>query len=239
MSKIVGIIGGVGPYAGVDFHQKILESTPVAKDQDHLEIYHLCASAKIGDRSAYLQDRSLANPAEGLIYVAQKLLSIGAQILVIPCNTAHSQPILAPFLQSLAGQEVQFLHLVEETCAHLRSLQLEKVGLLSTLGTYDSGVYEDAFAKFGCGELLCPSQAKKQMISSAIYDSTRGIKSGADILWSKQLLTQVVRSLQRKGAQAIIMGCTEIPLALSQQDFDVPLLDPGLILARRIVQEAL
>ncbi len=239
MSKIVGIIGGVGPYAGVDFHHKILDSTPATTDQEHLEIYHLSASQRIGDRSAYLQDKSLPHPAEGLIYVAEKLLSIGAEILAIPCNTAHSVEILSPFLDFLQGKEVKFLNLVEETCLHLKSLKLGKVGLLSTLGTYGSGVYESYFAKTGCGELLYPSDEEKQIVSRAIYDPQKGVKSGAEISWARRQINEVARGLIKQGAQAIIMGCTEIPLAMRQQDFTQPLLDPGLILAKRIVKEAL
>ncbi len=239
MKKIVGIIGGVGPYAGVDFHRKLLDSTPANIDQEHLEIYHLSASERIGDRSAFLQDNSLPHPAQGFIYVAQKLLSIGAKILAIPCNTAHSEKILSPFLDFLQTKDAMFLNLVEESCLHIKSLKLGKVGLLSTLGTYGSGVYESYFAKTGCGELLYPSDNDKEIVNRAIYDPQKGVKSGAEISWARQKLNEVSQGLIRQGAQAIIMGCTEIPLAMRQQDFLVPLLDPGLILAKRIVKEVL
>ena len=236
MSKIVGIIGGVGPYAGLDFHKKILDCTPAKSDQEHLEIYHISASAKIEDRSKFLQGKSLANPAEGLIYAAEKLVAIGAEILVIPCNTAHSDPILSPFLEFIAKKNALFLNLLEETCRYIRSKGLQKVGLLATLGTYQSGVYQFYFRQIGCGELICPTESQKQIVSDAIYNPEKGIKSGAQTGWASSQLDLVVQSLQNQGAQAVIMGCTEIPLALGNSDF---LLDPGQILAKRVVQAAL
>ncbi len=238
MSKIVGIVGGVGPLAGVDFHRKIVEATKVSKDQEHLEIYHISASGKIGDRSAYLKDRSLPNPAYGIIYAMKKLLQIGAGILTIPCNTAHSTPILSIVLDYLQDKDVKFINLVEQTCLKINNLKLRKVGLLSTLGTYGSGVYAEYFSELDCGELICPDEEDMNLVSSAIYDSKRGIKSGGDFSWAKERLDRVARELIGKGAEAIIMGCTEIPLAMQQKDFDVKLLDPCMVLAQEVVKEA-
>ncbi len=237
MGKIIGIVGGVGPLAGVDFHRKIIEATKAGTDQEHLEIYHISASEKIGDRSAYLQDRNLPNPAYGIIYVMEKLLQIGAKILTIPCNTAHSAPILSPVLDFLQDKDVTFLNLVEQTCLEIKNLNLRKVGLLSTHGTYGSGVYADYFSQLDCGELLLPDDFGKNLVSSAIYDGEKGIKSGGDFSWAKDRLDSVAHDLIEKGAEAIIMGCTEIPLAMQQKDFDVSLLDPCVILAQKVVKE--
>lgn len=244
--KIIGIVGGVGPFAGLDINRKIFENTKAITDQDHLEVYLLSCSRYIADRTEYLHNQdSIENPAFAIFNVIRKLNQIGAGIVGIPCNTAHSPLIFNKILSLIAdaGLNVELVNMIEETKKTIKEnpKKPNSIGLLSTLGTYGSGIYQSAFASNTEIRLVLPCDEDKEKVHRAIYDKEFGIKAVSSPVTERavELLHGVIHTLQKKEKiQSVIMGCTEIPLALRQDDIDIPLIDPTEILARSLIYKA-
>lgn len=248
LKKVIGIAGGVGPYAGLEFNRKIFSATPAKTDQEHLEVILLSASATISDRTAYLLNpEKIENPGLGIFEVIKRLANIGAQLIAVPCNTAHSPKIwnvIKEKLQQSGLKGVQLIHMLEETFEHLKQHYpgIKRVGLLATKGTYYSKVYDQNAESSGF-ELIIPQAVMTERVHAAIYDCAYGIKAQSNPVTDKAKaeLKFVANELIESGAQAVIMGCTEIPLALDggEEELDVPLFDPMEITAKKLVALAL
>ncbi len=244
--RIIGIVGGVGPFAGLDINRKIFENTKAITDQDHLEVYLLSCSRYITDRTEYLHNQdSIENPANAIFNVICKLNQIGAEIVGIPCNTAHSSLIFNRILSLISNAElnVELVSMIEETKKIIEENpnKLKSIGLLSTLGTYGSGIYQSAFASNAEIKLVLPCDEDRAKVHRAIYDKEFGIKAFSFPVSERavELLHEVIHVLQKKErVQAIIMGCTEIPLALQQSNINIPLIDPTEILARALIRKS-
>lgn len=227
-SKVVGIIGGMGPEATVDLYIKMLKATPATKDQDHLHVI-IDSNCKIPDRTMAIVEKG-ESPLPELIKTMKNLENAGAELLVMPCNTAH---YYYPAMKK--ETEVEFLHIMEETAKFLagQNPKLQKVGLLATTGTYDSGLYNKACADRGI-ELLIPQTAEREEILAAI----REVKGGS-YEEPRAIMRKAALALIERGAEAIILGCTEIPLAFYPEDCPVLYADATDILAQAAVKKAL
>lgn len=256
--KTIGIVGGVGPYAGLDLAKKIFDHTEARHDQEHLDVLLVNRPRRINDRTAYLlavrdgqhtvdPAKDPANPARGILACIQQLVTAGAEVIGVPCNTAHAPLIFEVVTREVAKQypQVQLVHLVREAVAAVcaDTPQGGSIGLLATPGTYASGVYHTevaAAAPHGTHRLLEPDAEGKRRVCAAIYDPGYGIKAHATpvTLQAIEALTAEVWRLYTRGAKALIMGCTEIPLALDGRTFPIPLIDPASALARALIREA-
>ncbi len=245
MMKKIGIVGGVGPYAGLDLNQKIFDNTITqGQDQDHLEVYLLSRSSDIGDRTTFLKNRHLPNPAAGIFRTIEKLDRIGAEVVGMPCNTAHATPIFSEVSQHMqkANLSCRFLHMIEETYRYLTEWKriqpsLYQLGLLSTQGTYDVRIYPEFLEKDQTFSVLYPSSQGQQLAHEAVYTIKAHATPPRE---AQEKLQNTAEGLIQQGAQAILLGCTEIPLAFANQTeiHGVPLIDPTLILARSLIREA-
>lgn len=243
--KAIGIVGGVGPYAGLDLNQKIFASTPAKTEQDHFQVYLLSCSSLIGDRTEYLlHPESRENPGIAIFDVIEKLYAIGATVVGIPCNTSHCAPILDLVLERIRERRlpITLVNMIDETARFtMRTVPgIRRVGLLATRGTYSSGVYASAFAALGEVEVLIPQLEEQQLVHSSIYDPAYGIKNHPDPVERRavEILTEAGRGLVACGAEAVIMGCTEIPLAMRSVDLGVPRIDATLVLAQALIARA-
>lgn len=230
----VGIVGGIGPAATVDFMQKIIANTSATRDQDHLPLL-VEHNPAIPDRTANLVGDG-ADPTLALYAACQRLQARGAGLIAIPCNTAHAYvPRLVPSLT------IPIVHMLDETVAHIAAHHgtLRRVGLLATSGTLASRVYHHA-ARAAPFELIEPDAAHQALVMQAIY-GTYGVKAGYTSGQCRTDLVQALAHLVQRGASLVILGCTELPLLLAEGiDVDVDgtrivLLDPTAILARRCV----
>ncbi|MDL2228974.1 amino acid racemase [Treponema sp. OttesenSCG-928-L16] len=240
-TSLVGIIGGVGPHAGLDFMRKIFNNTIAVKDQDHISTVLISCPALIPDRTCFLLDEEKENPAEGMSECAGKLYAAGAGYVCVACNTAHSGRIFAPFCRSVE-ESFPGLRVVNmlETCAGYVKQYLPKVktiGYLATKGTYASGVYREYFSADQGFTLIEPEIQGQERIHEAIYSKEFGIKAHSDPVHPKarSILLYETFKLSDRGADAVILGCTELPLAVNPLDFSIPILDPGLLTARRLI----
>jgi aspartate racemase len=240
-NPLIGIIGGVGPYAGGDFFKDILDNTIAARDQEHVSVLLLSCPAIVPDRTDYLLGQGTENPASGLFECAKRLYGAGAKYVCVNCNTAHAERIFAPFAQ-MTGERFSDLVIVNmiETCAlHIKQNMpgVKKIGCLATKGTHISGVYHEYINADEGFILMEPDERGHERVHDAIYSKEFGIKAYSNPVSdeARRVMSQEIFKLTDSGAQAVILGCTEIPLAVNPDDFAVPLIDAGKLAARRLI----
>lgn len=217
--KTVGIIGGMGPLAAADLFEKIILHTRASCDQDHLRVL-IDSNTNIPDRSAAILSGG-ADPVPELTASARGLERQGAELLIMPCNTAHY------FYDAVqASVSIPVLHMIRLTARVLRERGVETAGLLATDGAVQTGIYPRCFEGTGI-RLLTPDGAGQRAVMDMIY---RGVKAGrAD--YDASAVRRTMEDLLRQGAQTLILGCTEIPLAVKLYGLDFPATDPTLELA--------
>ena len=224
--KFVGILGGMGPDATVTMFQNILRATPAQKDQEHLRILSY-SNPKIPDRNAAICKNG-EDPLPAMIASAKLLEQAGVDVIVMPCVTAHY------FYDGIqAAIDIPMLHIVKETLK-FASTTFQTLGLLSTIGTVQTGLFQRFSEELDMNILTPPENMIQEYVMKAIYSIKSGVLSGEPT----RLLQHAAKHLIQAGAQAIIGGCTEIPLALTNDDIEVPFLDPMKILAQAVVREA-
>ncbi|MFJ9590687.1 cysteate racemase [Streptomyces acidicola] len=228
-SEIIGILGGMGPAATADFYAKLVVATPGSSDQDHLRTV-IWSDPTIPDRTeALLGDGP--DPTPWLLAGSRVLREAGATVIAIPCNTAHA---FVPRIEDHVGLPI--VHMIGEVARHLATLspRVHTVGLLATTGTVRAGLYQEWLDRFGVRLVLPDAASQSDEVMTAIHT----VKSGTCDARTTALLAHAAQRLTERGAQAVIAGCTEIPLGLPADTVDVPLVDPALILAQALVRRA-
>lgn len=226
MKKTVGIIGGMGPMATADLFKKIIENTPAKKDQDHIRVL-IDSNTEIPDRTAALLSGG-ASPIPALTDSVHRLVTAGADCLIMPCNTAHG---FYDAVQEAAGS-VPVLHMIRLTGEELKRRGISKVGLLATSGTVQTGIYGRNLEGI---EILTPNSEEQEAVMDLIYGA---VKAGLTE-YDASKVQKTADRLLKEGAQAIILGCTELPLAKELYHLDFPSVDPTLCLAQGAVAFAL
>lgn len=247
--KIIIIGGGVGPMAGVELHKKIIENTKTSgKDQDHLQVWHLSRSYDVPDRTEFLSGKINTNPAEGMtrtFLLADEILKIEKRGAVgsVTCNTFHSPRIFNLFLDTLqkASNKIKILNMIEETGKYIKNNYsgLKKIGLMSTTGTRKTLVYQQILEPFGFDIVQIPEN-EQNTLHDVIYNLEWGIKAVSPVTKkARKRFLNYANELTKKNVGAIILGCTEIPLALPEKEINgVPLVDPVYVLARELIKNA-
>ncbi len=241
---ILGVIGGMGPYAGLDLVRKIFDQTQAGTDQEHLPVAVLSYSNRILDRSAYLFGEVDENPAHAIAAIAADLDRLGATVAGLPCNSAHASAIFDTVKTLLrdAGHPIRLLHMIEEAARYARETVrgIERIGALSTLALYKTNLYPQTLTEAGFTAIVPDEDVQRTLINPAIFDPTYGIKAHSNPVTetARQHVLQGIRHLRDKGAEAVILGCTELPLAVAAPFFeDVLLIDPTAALARALIRE--
>jgi len=242
MSKMIGVVGGMGTYAGIDLLKKIADSTEASKDQDHLPVAMLSYPGRILDRSEYLSGTVDENPGQGMADIVKKLIDTGACIIGIPCNTAHVKEILDPVLDVIP-EGCTLVNMLHEVASYIAGSyrDVERVGIMGTNGVYRSRVYDNYMNKSGLETIYPDEDVQYSLVHPAIYDRKYGIKAVSEPVSEKARidLMSVARMLINDGAQAIVLGCTEIPLAIRDREIELtPVVDANNVLARAMVREA-
>ncbi|MDX3517709.1 aspartate/glutamate racemase family protein [Streptomyces scabiei] len=229
-TEVIGILGGMGPAATADFYTKLVAETPGSSDQDHLRTV-IWSDPSIPDRTeALLGDGP--DPTPWLLDGSRVLREAGATVIAIPCNTAHA---FVPRIAAHAGLPI--VHMIGEVARHLttRTPRIGTVGLLATTGTVRAGLYQEWLDRFGIRLLLPDADGQQGEVMTAV----RAVKAGVRDTATTARLARAARGLTERGAQAVIAGCTEVPLGLPADAVDAPLVDPALVLARALVRRAL
>ncbi|NLW12039.1 MAG: amino acid racemase [Clostridiaceae bacterium] len=198
--KRLGVIGGLGPMASAHFYSIITQMTAAESDQEHLEI-EILSLPGIPDRTAFISGRSNNDPVPALITAALELQSHGAEIIAIPCVTAHC------FFDQIQDMvHTRILNMVDETAACLARHNVARAGLLATEGTLTCSIFEKALDNYKI-ESMKPEMNDQRIVMSTIYEK---IKAAREIDYIS--FESVTDNLKTQGADAIILGCTELSL---------------------------
>jgi aspartate racemase len=226
--KTVGVIGGMGPAATLDFFDRIVRRTRALRDQDHIRLI-IDSNTQVPDRNAASQGAG-PSPAPALVASACGLQQSGADFIVMACNAAHGWE---NEIRSAIG--VPFLSMVQVTLEVTASLEPrpKRVGILAADGALNAQIYQRALTRAGFTPLVLEAPDQHAFME-AVYRIKSG-DVGAAVRASFKLLGE---RLVVQGAQAIIAGCTEVPLALSQCDLLVPLVSSTDALVERVILEA-
>lgn len=217
--KTLGIVGGVGPLATMFIGEMIVRRTKAAKDQDHVNSI-ITNNTRIPDRTAFIMGDSEENPVPVMIADMEKLTSMGAEILIIPCNTAHT------FYQELQqGSPVPVIHMIRETMKRAADEGAAKVGILATTGTVTSEVYQEAAKDFGLEPVL-PSKEIQEKVMSIIYDNVKAGKAADRDKWR-----EIEHHMQARGCDRLVLGCTELSIVKKELELPEYHLDSLLVLA--------
>jgi aspartate racemase len=228
--KVIGVLGGMGPLATADFFQKLIQATPATFDQDHLKVL-IFSNPQIPDRTAAIRGEG-PSPLPALIASAEALVRAGADFLTMPCVTAHA------FFDGLQqAVRIPILHLIGETVAWLRREQpsVRRLGLLATTGTLQSHLFETECKPHGLIIVTPEPAIQTAQVMGAIY----AVKHGGALEAPRGLIRDAAAHLQRLGVEAVVAGCTEIPLLLRDGDLSISVIDPTMILAEAAVRRAL
>jgi aspartate racemase len=226
--RTIGILGGMGPLATADLYSKIIQVTPATTDQQHLPVI-IYADPSVPDRTAALLYGG-EDPTPALIFGAQKLVSAGADFIVIPCNTAHA------FIDRIRPAcSIPVVNMIEESAAEVRRLVDvgQKAGILGTSGTIAAGLYQSALERQGLGDLI-PDEAHQALVMQTIGHVKAGMIDDSAV----GPVAQAAHQLEQAGASALLAACTELPVVLKQSHVHVPLIDPTDVLARAAVRFA-
>ena len=223
-SKLLGILGGLGPMSTAYFYEMITEHTNACCDQDHIDIV-ISSGATTPDRTGYILGKNSENPAGRMIDDARKLISIGAEVIATPCNTAHY------FYREIQDNiTVPIINIIEETVRFCHGKGDEKIGIMATDGTVSTETYQKMAKQYGI-ECVTPSPENQARVMDIIYGS---VKQGKPV--NMDSFRKVSRELTKAGCDRIILGCTELSLIKRQYDLDSYYVDALEILAWRSIQ---
>ena len=227
--KTVGILGGMGPSATHAFYGHLIEQTDAGCDQTHLHVV-MDANPAIPDRTAFLINGG-DDPRPALITAAQALKTLGADFAVIPCNTASA------FVDDItAATGLPVISWIAITADVLREVGYTTVGLLATSGTIRTRLYQNALRARGI-ETLIPTPTDQEALMDVIYGPASVKTQGFPGKLAQDALLRVASNLADDGAEAVLLGCTELPLTVSVKSsaWPVPAVDPAVHVARTAV----
>ncbi len=243
MNKLIGIVGGMGSYAGIDLIKKVYDQTNASLDKDHLPVAMLSLPEIVPDRTEFILGKAQENPGTAIAKIITTLVNMGSDVVGIACNTAHAEPIFRCILENLKHiqQPFKLLNMIEEIALYISDSfpDVKKIGILSTSGVLYSGIYPQVMSNFNIEAIQVSDNIQRKFVSPAIYNTEFGIKAQSNPVSdkAKSHLFSAAAYLKNRGAQAIVLGCTEIPLAFSEKYIEkIPLIDSTGVLARALIR---
>jgi len=261
---IIALIGGAGPDAAIDLQMKLSRAMKkrlnISFDQEHYRVI-VDNNTDIPNRDEALLSKG-HSPLFTYIDSAKKLEEMGGDILIISCNTAHTY-----FNDIQKITSMKAINMIEETASFFYNhhTKIKKVGLLSTFATIQENLYHNAFDKYkvevvtldsihqnNIGQAIYGIKAgfigNKELLNDFskaklhnIYQSVSKIKSAVAVKSPKDLLLSAIKYFEQQGIEAVILGCTEIPLSLNRKEYtgNSILIDPTEILANATIDYAI
>ena len=221
----LGVIGGLGPMATALFMQMVIEMTDAETDQEHIEmLIHNCPS--VPDRTRYILGKSDLNPEPYMAEIGCSLAKAGADLIAIPCITANY------FYDSMSNEiPVPIINTIEETTNYLIHADIHTVGLMATDGTIQSGLFQKSLTDAGINVII-PSESKQKDVMHIIYDNVKANKSV-----SMEKFISVSEEMTDKGAETIILGCTELSVVRMNYPLGAGYLDAMQVMAKCAVEK--
>lgn len=229
-NKSIGVLGGMGPEASANLYSKIIKYAQneygAVQDFDYppVIIYSL---PLFGFDETGIVDEKLVK--KQLIEGVKKLELAGCDIIIIACNTVHTY-----FDEMQASVKVPIFNIIEETKKRVEKLGYKKIGLFASESTNKLELYQKRFADSDI-EIISPNPEQQQILNRVIEHVMGGNQKIEDVV----LLKEIARDYIRQGAEAIVMGCTEIPLAINQSHTDIKLFDTIEIIVQSAVDYSL
>ena len=224
---MIGVLGGMGPLATVDFFNKVLAATPAKGDADHVPLL-IQSDPRIAPRPAAILSGA-RSPLPDLLAGRERLIAAGATALAMPCNTAHYW-----YADLVKGCSVPFISIVDSSCAELAGLSRagQPIGIIATRATLVAKIF-DAPLKSAGYTVLLPDE---DLMDTLVLPGIELVKVGQAIQGGK-LIEQAVQALMLRGAGAVVLACTETPLALDavQSPLRAQCVDTTAALARACV----
>lgn len=229
-NKSIGVLGGMGPEASANLYSKIIKYAQneygAVQDFDYppVIIYSL---PLFGFDETGIVDEKLVK--KQLIEGVKKLELAGCDLIIIACNTVHTY-----FDEMQASVKVPIFNIIEETKKRVEKLGYKKIGLFASESTNKLELYQKRFADSNI-EIISPNPEQQQILNRVIEHVMGGNQKIEDVI----LLKEIARDYIRQGAEAIVMGCTEIPLAINQSHTDIKLFDTIEIIVQSAVDYSL
>lgn len=228
--KTIGLLGGMSWESTVGYYRAINEGV-----KEQLGGLHSAKIAMVSVDFEPIEKLQHAGDWDGtariLVDAAKNVQSAGAGFLLICTNTMHK---VAPFIEE--ALEIPLLHIADATAEELLAKGIKRVGLLGTGFTMEQDFYKGRLSeKFGL-EVVVPNQADRDIVHRVIYEELCLGKIEPD---SKAEYLRIIDALAEQGAEAVILGCTEIGMLVQQQDTLVPLVDTTMIHAQKAVEHAM
>jgi len=228
-AKSVGVIGGMGPEATVDLMRRVIKATPAHDDSDHIRMI-VDNNPTVPSRIKAVIEGIGESPAPILVQMGSKLEAYGADFLVIPCNTAHY------YLNDIrSAVSIPVIDMIELTVdAVLReNPALKTLGLLASQAVLQTGLYRKRFGERDV-DLVYPQDELQGKLMNAI----RTIKTGRYGAREKRILRSAADNMIQRGAETLILACTELSLIADALDPELKVYDSAQILAEAVVRIA-
>jgi len=216
--KKLGVLGGMGPAASAEFINRLIAQTPASCDQEHIP-FVLWSDPRVPDRSTSLRNGDNL-PLSWLLEGIQGLKNAGCNCIVIPCNTAH---FWFDEMKKRASWNSKIIHIVDSVADALRDVNVTNstIGIIGTQATIELGLYQYMLNKLGWN---CITPTKEEM-DTLVQPAINLIKAN-NIEAAQPLIMNVVNRLIDSGAKAVVLGCTELPLAVKQtEEQGIPLIN--------------
>lgn len=231
--KVVGVLGGMGPDATVELMRRVVASTPAKDDADHIHML-VDNNPKVPSRIRALLEGGDEQPGPVLAGMAQRLEQSGADVLVIPCNTAH---YYHRDVQEAVG--IPVWHLIEMSLAHIRAAhpEVQRIGLLASSAVQKIALFEPFFQRAGL-TLVYPDVAAQELVMAVI----RAVKAGgvsAELLsdYQQQVTAMSTVDTLADGVDAYLLGCSELSVIAEQHPQTLPVIDSLQVLVDTIVAQ--
>ena len=221
--KTLGIMGGVGPLATMFIGEMIVRRTDAERDQEHVNMI-ITNNTNIPDRTAFILGESTENPVPVIISDANRLNEAGAELLIMPCNTAHSF-----YKQIQDATELPVLNMINETAARAEKYGAKRVGILATTGTISTGLYQEACESRGMIPIV-PDAHIQSVVMSLIYDD---VKAGNPA--NREKWTIIDQAMEEAGCDQVILGCTELSIVRKELNLE-ECIDSLLVLAEAAIE---
>lgn len=228
--KTIGILGGIGPSASASMYSRVIsymQSHYGAWDDNDFPKVMVYSTALEGFDESGIADPDLVE--KSLVDAAKKLESMGSDLIVVACNTVH---YFDKQIEQAIG--VPLVHMIDEACRDVSRRGIKKIGIVCSQSTRDLGLYSNALSSYGIEPLVC-TDGEQAKINKVIMNVMAGKQGPDDIV----ALDTIFKRYQDSGAEAVILGCTEIPLAISQKDSNLELIDANDVVVSQAIEIAI
>ncbi len=238
----IGVLGGLGPYAGLDLVRAIFDETEAHTDQEHLPVTLVSYPGRIPDRATWLADETSPSPLPAMMEVLRRLDDAGCAVAGIPCNTAHAPALYERLQEGLLadGRDLRLLHIVDAIVENVAEVapRSTHIGVLATSSSVENRLHQVGLEAAGLRAVV-PDRAHQEAVQASIYDGDWGLKaqSAPPTARAREVLLAAADHLVERGADAVILGCTELPLAVPERRRgDVPFVNSTRALARALIR---